>query len=152
MTSSWGERALLLTGLIAGITARPAAAQVRRELGVEGVALAADPAFTGAGFWGAVRPSERLRLGLAVLGGARRGAAVRGEVVAHFLLDPARRHGAGLYAGGGVAAESGPRGQAWIVAVLGLEGDPGGRSGWVVELGVGGGVRLGVGWRWRRGG
>ena len=149
MTCGCTRRVLLLTGLALALTARPAAAQGHRELGVEGVALAADPAFFGAGIWGALRPSERLRLGVAVLGGARREAAVRGELVAHFLLDPARRSGAGLYGGGGVAAESGPTGQAWVIAVLGLEERPGGRSGWVVELGVGGGVRVSVGWRWR---
>ncbi|MGH7590826.1 MAG: hypothetical protein ACREL2_05265 [Gemmatimonadales bacterium] len=150
MTCGWISRSFLLTGLVAGIVALPAAAQVRWEVGIEAAGLAADPGFVGAGLWGAVRPSERLRLGLAVLGGARRDAAVRGEFVAHFLLDPARRSGAGLYGGGGVAAESGGLGQAWIVAVLGLEGRPGGRSGLVVEFGVGGGVRVSVGWRWRR--
>lgn len=149
MTSGWGSRACWLVALLAALPAARAAAQVRREAGVEGVALFGDPGFGGAGFWGAVRPSERLRFGVSVLGGARRDAAVRGEFVAHFLLDPERRVGAGLYGGGGIAAESGPLGQAWMVAVVGLDGSPGGRSGWVVELGVGGGVRISVGWRWR---
>lgn len=149
MSSGSASRALLLAALAAGLLSSGAAAQVRRELGVEGVGLIADPGFAGGGVWAALRPSDRFRLGATVLGGARRDAALRGELVAHFLLDPDRRGGAGLYGGGGVAAESGPLGQAWIVAVLGLEGDPGGRSGWVVELGVGGGVRVSVGWRWR---
>lgn len=149
MSSGSASRALLLAALAAGSLPSGAAAQVRREVGIEGVALAADPGFAGAGVWAALRPSDRFRLGAILLGGARRDAALRGEFVAHFLLDPDRRRGAGLYGGGGVAAESGPLGQAWIVAVLGLEGRPGGRSGWAVELGVGGGVRLSVGWRWR---
>jgi hypothetical protein len=149
MTSGSVSRAgIIALLLVSGLGAR-ASAQVRREFGVEGVGLFADPGFAGAGLWGAVRPSERLRLGLSVLGGARRDAAVRGEVVAHFLLDPDRQHGAGLYGGGGIAAESGPLGQAWMVAVLGLEGSPGGRSGWVLERGVGGGVGGSVGWRGR---
>lgn len=152
MTCGWISRTVLVGGLAAGIVAPPAAAQVRRELGIEAMGLAARPGFTGAGVWGAVRPSDRFRLGVALLGGVRRNAALRGEFVAHFLLDPARRNGAGLYGGGGVAAESGPLGQAWVVAVLGLEARPGGRSGWMVELGVGGGVRVSVGWRWRSNG
>ena len=149
MTFGSVSRVGVVAVLLASGPAARASAQVRREIGVEGVGLVAGPSFAGAGLWGAVRPAERLRVGLSVLGGARQDAAVRGELVAHFLLDPDRRRGAGLYGGGGIAAESGPLGQAWMVAVLGLEGSPGGRSGWVLELGVGGGVRVSVGWRWR---
>ena len=151
MTSTWGRRGAILF-VVASACAAPARAQIRRELGVEAVALAADPGFAGAGFWGALRPSPRLRLGALALVGNRDGTAFRGEAVAHFLLDPARRRGAALYAGGGLAAESGPRGQAWVVAAIGVEGAPGAVRGWVAELGVGGGVRIAVGWRWRSGG
>ena len=150
MTSTWGKRgALLVAAAVLG--AAPARAQIRRELGIEGVALAADPGFAGGGLWGALRPSSRLRLGALALVGDRGGTAFRGEAVAHFLLDPARRRGAALYAGGGIAAESGPRGQAWVVAAIGVEGAPGAARGWVAELGVGGGVRIAIGWRWRSG-
>ena len=150
MTSTWGRRGALVV-VVAAACAAPAQAQIRREFGIEGAALAADPGFAGGGFWGALRPSARLRLGALALMGDRGGTAFRGEAVAHFLLDPARRHGAALYAGGGIAAESGPRGPAWVVAAIGVEGAPGAARGWVAELGVGGGVRIAVGWRWRSG-
>ena len=150
MTSTWGKRGALLV-VVAAACAAPAQAQIRREFGIEGVALTADPGFAGGGIWGALRPSARLRLGALALVGDRRGTAFRGEAVAHFLLDPARRSGAALYAGGGIAAESGPRGQAWVVAAIGVEGAPGAARGWVAEVGVGGGVRIAIGWRWRSG-
>lgn len=150
MTSAWVRRGTLL--LAAGVAcAAPAHAQVRHEFGVEAMALAAHPGLAGGGLWGALRPSARLRLGASAFLGNRAGTVERGEVVAHFLLDPLRQRGAALYAGGGLAVESGPRGQAWVVAALGVEGAPGAARGWVAELGVGGGVRIMIGWRWRSG-
>ncbi|MFI5234582.1 MAG: hypothetical protein ACHQXA_02635 [Gemmatimonadales bacterium] len=150
MTSPSARRtALAALALLLGAT--PLAAQVTREFGIEAIALAAHPGFAGGGVWGAIRPSGRLRLAVSALLGDRAGTAVRGEFAAHFLLDPARKRGAALYAGGGLAVESGPAGQAWLLAVLGVEGAPGGRSGWAVEFGVGGGVRLMAAWRWRSG-
>ena len=150
MTSSSVSRAAFAAALLL-FGATSVAAQISREVGVEAVGLAAHPGFAGGGLWVAVRPSERLRLALSALQGDRAGTAARGELAAHFLLDPGRQRGVGLYAGGGLAVESGPAGQAWLLATLGLESAPGGRSGWAVELGVGGGVRLLAAWRWRKG-
>lgn len=149
MTSGLVSRAVLVAALGAGLVNMPAQAQVRREAGVEALGMLAHPGFAGGGLWGAVRTSERLRLGSLLAFGEHRDQVLRGEVVAQFLLDPDRTDGAGLYAGGGIAAESGALGQAWVVAMIGIEGAPGGRSGWMAEIGVGGGVRLAAGWRWR---
>lgn len=153
MRCTWGSRAALAAPVALALAgAAPLRAQVRSELGIEAMALAAHPGFGGAGLWLAIRPSARLRLGALAALGDRDGTALRGEITAHFLLDPFRRRGPGLYAGGGLAGETGRRGATWVVALLGVEGAPGGRTGWVVEVGVGGGVRISAGWRWRFGG
>jgi hypothetical protein len=55
-----------------------------------------------------------------------------------------------VYGAGGVALAEGPVDQGYVVVTLGIEGRPGGRSGWFAEAGVGGGARLAVGYRWRR--
>lgn len=148
MTCGWTSR-VLRAALLLPLAAGPLAAQVRHEAGVTLVAFAGHPGFAGGGATLAFRPTERLRVAGTALAGARDAAVVRGELAAHFLLYPARTRGPALYAGGGLAAESGPAGQAWLLAVVGLEGAPGARRGWVVEVGVGGGVRVAVGWRWR---
>jgi hypothetical protein len=54
-----------------------------------------------------------------------------------------------MYGLGGVAGQVGRGSQGYVVLGLGLERAPGGRSGWALEAGVGGGVRVTVGWRWR---
>jgi hypothetical protein len=55
-----------------------------------------------------------------------------------------------VYGAGGVAVAGGPVDQGYVVLTLGIEGRPGARSGWFAEAGVGGGVRLALGYRWRR--
>jgi hypothetical protein len=40
-------------------------------------------------------------------------------------------------------------GRGYLVLTLGMEQRPGAASGWMVELGLGGGVRLSGGYRWR---
>ncbi|HSB55661.1 MAG TPA: hypothetical protein VLD58_14975, partial [Gemmatimonadales bacterium] len=75
--------------------------------------------------------------------------AGRGELLAQFLLSPGRTRGAGLYGLGGVAGQAGRRDRGFLVLGLGLEGAPGGASGWFAEAGVGGGARVAAGWRWR---
>ncbi len=120
------------------------------EVGVLGVGALATPNFFGAGLTGAVRPGGRLRLSLSALPGSQADRfALRGEATGHFMLNPARRHGLGFYGVGGVAALLGPRDAGYVVLGLGLETAPAGRSGLIVEAGVGGGVRIAVGWRRR---
>jgi hypothetical protein len=128
-----------------------AQAQLAREVGVELVATASDPALGAGMLYGAVRTSRRMRISAAAGAGASDGrAAFRGELLAHFLLSPRRRTGAGFYGAGGIAGVAGPVDQGYLVLTLGLEARPAARAGWFVEAGVGGGARLALGYRWRR--
>jgi hypothetical protein len=85
-----------------------------------------------------------------VAAGTRDGAlAGRGVIAAHFLLQPSTT-GLTPYAGGGVALGSGRGTDAYVVLVLGIESAPALPAGWSVEIGLGGGVRAGAAWHWRR--
>ena len=142
-------RVLVATGLLVGMAASPSAAQRARELGLQGVVVAEDPAFPAGGLFAAMRTTRRMRLAAtASVGSADGGTAWRGELLGHFLLNPGSRRSPGAYAGGGVAV-AGPDERAYVVILVGLEGTPGGRSGWALEAGLGGGFRATVGWRWR---
>ncbi|MGH7702629.1 MAG: hypothetical protein ACREMO_06020 [Gemmatimonadales bacterium] len=103
------------------------------------------------GLYGARRLTERTRLAAtAAAGVAQGGFGFRGELLAHFLLNPRAVRRPGLYGLGGVAFVSAPGERGYLVVGAGLEARPGARSGWALELGVGGGVRVALGYRWRR--
>lgn len=148
MTSTSARRALLVAA--ACLVPAPAAAQRASELGVQAIGTAQDDGLVVAGLSGALRPTRRLRLLLSAGAGSAAGEFVfRSELLGHFLLSPATR-GIGLYGGGGVALVAGPHETGYLVLLLGVEQAPGGRSGWFVEGGLGGGVRGAAGYRWRR--
>jgi hypothetical protein len=131
-------------------SAAPAQALPIRELGVQGLLTASDPAFGGGGMYAALRPSPRMRLAATASVGALGGvAAFRGELLGHFLLNPVARRGTGFYLGGGAAIVAGADTRGYLVALVGLEARPADRSGWFIEGGVGGGARLAAGWRLR---
>jgi len=144
----------LLFCLLGAVVAPPGAAAGQEpsghEFGVQAITVLEDPVWAGGGAYGAWRPGGKTRLA-ATLGVGRLDAKVsgRGELLAHFLLSPGRVRGVTLYGVGGIAGVVGPRDQGYLVLGLGLEQAPGARSGWVVEAGVGGGVRILAGWRWR---
>ena len=123
------------------------------ELGAGGLAAFARSDFAGGGLGVGRRVSSQTRVALSAAGGtlARR-AAVRLEAAAHFLVTPAARTGVGLYGGTGLAFQAARRtpGAGYLVALVGIESAPGRRAGWFAELGLGGGVRVAAGWRWRR--
>ncbi len=120
------------------------------ELGAQGVVLARDPALLAGGVHGAVRTTLRTRFMATLSGGSLDGDLVgRVEGLGHFLLNPLDPSGVGLYGGGGLGLEFLEGNRGYIVLLLGLEGSPGGRSGWFLEGGWGGGPRLSAGWRWR---
>ena len=150
MSGRPARTAVLLVITVLG--ARAATAQtIHRELGLQAITLFGDETAVGAGGYGAIRPGARARVSLFAGGGRVAGRDfARGELLAHFLLAPGQRRGAAPYVAGGLAVDAAARTEARIVAVLGLEGRPGARTGWVVEGGVGGGWRLAAGWRWRR--
>jgi len=146
MPLAWPE--LLLAGTVMGVA--PLAAQQGTELGVQAVVTASDPALAVTGVYGALRTSVRTRLSAAAAAGISSGElAFRGEVLGHFLLSPNKREGPGFYFAGGVAAVEGPVDRGYLVLTVGLEDRPGAGSGWGVELGVGGGLRVLLGYRWR---
>lgn len=136
-------------GLLAGM---PAAAPAQRgtEAGLAGATLFSDAEFIGGGGVVALRPGGRLRLQLAGLAGDADGLTLRGELSGQFLLAPSRTGGVGSYGFAGVAGTAGPTDAGYLLLGLGVEADPGGRHGWWIEAGVGGGVRIALGWRWRR--
>ena len=152
MTFAWAR--IAPASLCLGLLAAPLSGQTGsvREVGLEAVATAADPAVYTAGLTASVRPSSRTRVALYAGGGVTGdgNAAGRAELVGHFLLNP-RSMRPGLYAGGGLAgvfatgADNG-----FLVLLVGIEGRPGGKGGWFVEAGIGGGARLAAGYRWRK--
>jgi len=148
-TARWlGGLTLLLLG---GFSAKAfAQLPTGHEIGVQALATFAAPSFAGGGLSYGVRPGGRPRLVGLVSAGARDGSlAGRGELVVQYLLAPDRRRGVGFYGVGGIGGVTGPGSSGYLVVGLGVESAPGGRSGWMLEGGVGGGVRLSVGWRHR---
>jgi hypothetical protein len=151
MSWCWkGRGAGLLAAALAA--AAPCRAQVR-EVQVWGLAVASQPALYAAGVGLAWRDNQRSRiapaLALGALGSGRFGA--RADLAIHFLLDPYKREGTAIYGGGGLTAwVAGGRVTPYALLVLGAEKAPGGAGGSFIEIGVGGGVRLAIGYRWRK--
>lgn len=145
MTSRWAS-----VLLAAAVLPAPLEAQWTKELGVQAVGTASDPALAAAGVYGGIRTSPRLRLSAgALIGGAGGDAAWRGELLAHFLMAPRVRRGLGAYGAGGIALVGGPEDEGYLVLTLGVETRPGASTGWFLEAGVGGGARLAAGFRRR---
>lgn len=146
MTWRWASTLAMAAGLGSG----PVAAQQAREVGLQAIGTASDPALVVAGGYGALRISRRVRLSAgAGIGTSDGRTAWRGELLAHFLLSPGARRGFGGYAAGGVAAVGGAEDEGYIVLTVGIEHRPAAGSGWFLEAGVGGGARLASGYRWR---
>jgi hypothetical protein len=147
MRSLW-RKLLTLGGSFAA--AGPAAAQRGSELGVQTIATASDPALIVAGAYGALLTSARTRLSAGLGAGVSQGEfAARAELLGHFLLSPGQPRGAGFYFAGGLALVEGPVDREYLVLTAGLEQRPAADAGWSAELGVGGGVRVALGYRWR---
>jgi len=146
--SAWGALLLLAS---AGGNAR---AQSWREGQVFATAVASDPAIYAAGVGAFWRDGQRSRIGVAVATGrnADQRAAARGELAWHFLLDPARRRGAAVYGGVGLAvtAVENARLRPWFLLTLGMEWNPAGARGVFIETGAGGGARVNLGLRIRK--
>jgi hypothetical protein len=125
------------------------AAQAGWEVQLQGLGTFAEQRFLGGGAGIAVRSAGRARLALAVNAGDRDGAfAGRGELVATYHLSPYRRRGVSLYGGGGVTVGATADDTfEYLVLLVGIETTPGSRTGWFVEVGVAGGVRLSAGFR-----
>jgi hypothetical protein len=140
----------LLLGTVLLWVGRTAGAQQRTEVGVQSVATLSRQSAVVAGGYGALRTSGRTRLSLDLgvgLGGSD--LVWRAEALGHFLFSPEERRKPGFYIAGGLAAAGGDTTHGYLVLTLGLEQRPQSRSGWALEAGVGGGVRLVGGYRWR---
>jgi len=129
-------------------------AQGFHEWQLFGVALASQPAVYAGGLGYGWRDAGRTRVQLALAGGVTDDdrAVGRGELAWHFLLDPRRRSGVGVYGGGGLAVsaiESGGGPDVFLQAVVGLETGPAARRGVFLEAGFGGGARFALGFRFR---
>jgi hypothetical protein len=141
----------LLLAACAAMSATPGGAQQISEIGIQGLLTTSEPMLGVIGPYGALRTTGRTRISASIGGGLSTGDfAWRAEVLGHFLLSPDRRAGWGAYVAGGIAAVGGPVDRGYMVLTLGVEERPGGSSGWVTEIGVGGGIRIGLGYRWRR--
>ena len=140
---------LVVASLGSGASAE---AQQAFEYGPHITGVVAEPGSIVAGGYGAVRSLGRTRFALtAGLGAAEGGhTAWRTELAVHFLLNPRARNGIGAYVGGGAAAaDAGDGANGYVLLVAGVEARPGGASGWSLEAGLGGGLRISAGWRWR---
>jgi len=145
---------LAATGVAASV-ALPVRAQVARatEIGAGATVLLAHRGFWGPEVGVARRSGGQGRLALAAAcGDYERALGVRLEATAQFLLRPLERRGVGPYGGLGLAfvGSEGARGASYLTALLGVDQGPGARAGWYAELGLGGGVRLALGRRFRR--
>ncbi|OYV71385.1 MAG: hypothetical protein B7Z72_06850 [Gemmatimonadetes bacterium 21-71-4] len=110
-------------------------------------------AWSRSGLGVASRDEDRTRVAAAAALGAFGDGhfGARADVTLQFLLDPAKLVGAAIYGGGGLSLAV-ERGHAtpYLLLVLGAEHAPGGHGGSFLEIGVGGGVRVAVGYRWRK--
>jgi len=152
---SWCSKRSCAAALGLLMAASPAAARAQsvRESQVQLLGIASRPLFGGAGVGFAWRDESRTRWQAAATLGALdgHGLASRLDVAYHFLLDPAKRRGSAVYGGAGISALAGNgRLTPYVLVVLGAENAPGGNGGSFVELGVGGGVRVAFGYRWRK--
>jgi hypothetical protein len=77
---------------------------------------------------------------------------VRLEAVAQFLVNAGARAGVTPYGGTGMAYAGAPRRRGVVAMMLfvGVEAAAGRPRGWFGEVGLGGGVRVRAGYRWRR--
>jgi hypothetical protein len=145
--------AVLAAAVLAPAMARAQQQLTATEFSVSGLAAIGGRDFFGlAGAWSRRVDSQTRIAALAAAGSLGGGGAARLEATAQLIVNPSGRGGAGLYAGAGVAWQGGrgSPGHAYVTVLLGLEGAPGARQGWFGEIGLGGGVRLAMGCRWRR--
>jgi hypothetical protein len=120
-------------------------------VGIQATLVGSDPAFGGMGATVVKALDRQLRLtGAATVGRAGPEMRGRGELALEYLFDPATRGWSPRLAGG-VAGVSGSRGGGYALLMVGLEQRPRERTGWRIDLGVGGGVRVAASFTWRLG-
>jgi hypothetical protein len=148
---SWRSVALVVLAC-----ARPAALAAQRgiDVQVQALSLVGAATFVGAGAGVGLRAGLGTRVSLAASGGwlESAGAAGRVEALVTYHLSSFSRPRPSFYGGAGVGVTGDEADVAGhLVLVLGVEARPGG--GWFLETGVGGGIRVSLGYRvtrWRR--
>lgn len=145
-------RAGLLVAIIMSVTAVSAAAQENRiqpEVRSDAIFAAANTYHGGLG--ASIPLGTYVRVSLVAGGGVtvmddESVSSGRADVVARFLIDPFRESKWGPYAGAGVSVrgERGSTGRAYLVAMFGLEGPPSASFVPALEIGLGGGTRVGL--------
>jgi hypothetical protein len=142
------RRPLGLAVLLLGLVLASASSQsVRPSVGGGAMVVASNPIFLGGGPFLSLPLDRQLRLRTqAMLGTQGRSTAARAELALEAVLDPGARGWTG-FGVLGVAATSGRAGVGSILVAVGAEWRPAARTGWRLEAGVGGGVRLAVGFR-----
>jgi hypothetical protein len=141
---------VLLTALAAALPAQGGPPRLQTEARIE--VLAAHTTAFHFGLGVNAITGTNLRLALLLAGGIREASddwrpSGRVEAVMRFHFDPLQQFPRGFYAGGGGAifVDRGARARARTLVTVGLEGSPNRRR--VIlggELGLGGGVRLGL--------
>ena len=147
--------ALALLALVAAAAGGVAAQALRAtEIDIGAAVAFARRDFLGVAMGVARRAAgSQGRVGLVVAGGTLGGRlAGRLEATVQFVVTPAARSGVTPYGAMGVAylAARGRRGAVFMTVSLGLEKAAGRRRGWFAEVGLGGGLRARLGYRWRR--
>ncbi|HEX7977542.1 MAG TPA: hypothetical protein VF461_03010 [Gemmatimonadaceae bacterium] len=150
----WGAAVVLAAVLAAPLHAQQVSTRIVPEVRVD--AIGASPA-TVQGAAGIEIPAGwYVRVGVLAGAGAsveegESAAAGRLDILARFLLDPFRQSRWGFSAGGGISllAREGDHVRPQLLVALDLEG-PRSSSGVSpsIQVGLGGGVRAGIGLRW----
>jgi hypothetical protein len=145
---------VVAVGVLAGWTA-PIAAQRQGavlEWGLHATATAASDTLglvLGPRF--AVRSVGGTRLALSLGAGIRGERSTgRGTVALEYVLSPRIGKGTSVYIGGGLVGVAGGGNGGYLMAYAGLERSPGLPSGWALEAGLGGGIRIRAAYHWRR--
>ena len=143
--------ALALAWLAAVGVASAGGQTPRRSIAATAMAVASEPWFAGAGLAVTQPGSGFLRLrSVLVVGWAGSDLLSRAELLVELVLDP-RTRGWTAFAGGGVAGllDVGGDVAGRLVLTIGAEERPSAPRGWRIEAGLGGGMRVAAGYRFR---
>lgn len=143
--------ALLMSGIAPGSSAQVVRHAFQSEARIDGI-FSGDDAAVHAGYGMSVPLGLYVRGGVVLgAGPGRHGLEGRSDLIGRFSFDPFRQSRWAPYAGGGLSARYNSTadggGKGYLLYFLGIEGPLSGRTvGWVpaLEVGLGGGARLGV--------
>lgn len=144
------RKAALLVVVVGSALPGSLRAQRGWDAQIHGIALLRDSALVGGGMGAGIRFRGGLRAAATASGGWLGGHRVAGrvELLAAYHLPPTRPTHPSVYLGGGIALEARQHDvRGLVLLALGVEARPWMGGGWFAELGVGGGLRVAVGYR-----